>query len=151
MIDIRVKGIKPAQGFLSRLFQNMGMKRALARASEGIEDLFGHNLRAKRFRRLSAEYARWKQRRFPGRPILVLSGRMMDSLTKSRAPGAIRQISRGRLRFGTSVSVGQWNLYALHRDGTPKMPKRDPTPSRRKVEKLVREEVMKEFLNRVRW
>lgn len=67
---------------------------------------------------LSPTYAEWKAARFPGRPILQLTGALMRSLT-GRTPDSITEIERLALAIGTRLK------YAVyHQKGTPRMPAR---------------------------
>ncbi len=67
---------------------------------------------------LSARYARYKARRYPGAPILVRSGRLRDALAEI-TNDTIATIEPTRLVYGTSVP------YAIyHQRGTRKMPAR---------------------------
>jgi hypothetical protein len=52
---------------------------------------------------LSENYARWKAKHFPGKPILQRSGALMESLTNPFASGAVHEIDRDTLRLGTDV------------------------------------------------
>lgn len=73
---------------------------------------------------LSPQYAAWKQKHFPGLPILVRSGEMRDSLASTGAgmgPGAIREIHARDAWFGTSVRYARF-----HQTGTRRMPRRKP-------------------------
>lgn len=71
---------------------------------------------------LSPAYAAWKERAFPGQPILVASGKMREALTQSASPFAARAFDSDSFQFGTS------NIpYAsFHQLGTPTMPDRPP-------------------------
>ncbi|BCW95085.1 MAG: hypothetical protein KatS3mg018_0567 [Fimbriimonadales bacterium] len=72
------------------------------------------------FAPLSARYARYKARRYPGAPILTRSGRMRASLA-GLTGDSIADVSPDRLVYGTRAP------YALyHQMGTRKMPKRPP-------------------------
>ncbi len=73
---------------------------------------------------LSEPYARWKSRHYPGLPILVLSGRLRDSLTRADAPDAIREITPDSLVIGSTRAVGKWWLGVLHHIGAGHLPKR---------------------------
>ena len=75
---------------------------------------------------LSEEYAGRKAEQFPGKPLLVAEGDLRDWMTN---PGmAARITSPDTLQWvnGRSTPAGRWNLAELHRDGTPKMPARNP-------------------------
>ena len=71
---------------------------------------------------LSPNYARWKAKHAPGRPVLTLSGAMRAALTsRTGASGQIKDI-RGkekRATFGVSMQRAYW-----HQHGTRKMPAR---------------------------
>jgi phage gpG-like protein len=72
---------------------------------------------------LSPEYAAWKQRHFPGRPILVLSGRMRAAFgnVDGSSFDALKEIFETHATFGT---VLPYPIY--HQTGTSKMPARRP-------------------------
>jgi hypothetical protein len=53
---------------------------------------------------LSENYARWKAKHYPGKPILQRSGTLMESLTNPFASGAVKEITRDTLRLGTDVT-----------------------------------------------
>ena len=68
---------------------------------------------------LSPAYAAWKEANYPGRPILVLSGLMKESLTGGGNAYTIKQIAPLRLEVGTRIS------YALkHQQGGGRVPQR---------------------------
>lgn len=75
---------------------------------------------------LSPNYARWKRRHHPGRPLLVLSGQMKEALTQAGARGAEKTI-RGRekyARFGIKPDYDVSRIAGYHQFGTRRMPKR---------------------------
>ncbi len=80
---------------------------------------------------LSVRYASWKERNFPGRPLMVLTGTLKDSMTKQGARGNITLIGKDRAVFGSSI------IYAnRHDEGTLGMPKRNfSLPSLRRIER----------------
>lgn len=56
---------------------------------------------------LSPAYAAWKQKTHPGKPILVLSGRLRDSMTtRSGTADSIRQVGKLAMILGTRVPYG---------------------------------------------
>ncbi len=73
---------------------------------------------------LSPRYARWKERRYPGRPQMVLSGRLLESLTDESSDDMILITEPHELIFGTARKVGRWYLGTLHQLGTRRMPQR---------------------------
>jgi len=69
---------------------------------------------------LSPAYAAWKARHYPGRPILVRTGRLKESLV-GRTIDTVDERTRDSLTLGTAVP------YAIyHQKGTKKMPPRPP-------------------------
>ena len=71
---------------------------------------------------LSPNYAKWKAKHAPGRPILVLRGDMRAALTsRTGASGQIKEIDgRGKTaRYGTSLKIASYHQY-----GTRHMPAR---------------------------
>jgi phage gpG-like protein len=67
---------------------------------------------------LSPRYAAWKALHYPGRPMMVLSGRLKASLT-GRSSDSIRRVGQKEFEFGTAVPYG-----VFHHFGTSKMPQR---------------------------
>lgn len=71
---------------------------------------------------LSPEYAAWKEKYFPGEPILQRTRALVAGLTDSSSSTARRDISSDAMIFGTSgVSYA-----SFHQTGTKKMPARPP-------------------------
>lgn len=102
---------------------------------------------------LSDSYAAWKERHYPGRPILVLIGRLRAALTVPNARGAIKQVTANSLILGAHVPVkGGWNLAALHQHGTRKMPARPPLrltePQKKRWVKYMHEHVWSDAIIR---
>ncbi len=77
---------------------------------------------------LSPKYARWKERKYPGRPQMVLSGRLLESLTDESSPDMILITEPHELVFGSARKVGRWYLGTLHQLGTRRMPARKIMP-----------------------
>lgn len=92
---------------------------------------------------LSEQYARWKQLRFPGQPILTLTGRLRRSLA-SQTDDSVVEITDQRLRYGTAVEYAIYHQY-----GTRKMPKRPPlrisSALRRRIMIALRQYVFREI------
>lgn len=99
-----------------------------------VEMIFDHQQprgKGDRWRPLSAGYAAWKQKHFPGRPILVRTGDLKASMTQEGAAGNITVIGKTGAVFGTSISYG---IY--HDDGGSKIPRRnfsEPGDRRRSI------------------
>ena len=87
-----------------------------------------------RWEALSLKYASWKQRHYPGRTVLYLTGRLRRSLTKPGADTVARRLSRTQLEFGSTVPYAMY-----HQLGTRKMPQRKIIDfTRREAEGIVR-------------
>jgi phage gpG-like protein len=70
-----------------------------------------------RWSALSPAYGRWKQRHYPGKPILQLSGDLYDSMASR--PFGTEIISHDQMVIGTGVPYA-----AYHQHGTETMPAR---------------------------
>ena len=77
---------------------------------------------------LSPKYELWKESRYPGQPILVLTGALRASLTQSSDQDHIYEPTDTGVAMGTKIRTpnGRWNLGLLHQKGTRKMPARPP-------------------------
>lgn len=74
---------------------------------------------------LSAKYAAWKAKHFPGAKILYRTGALFQALTGGS--GSVEEIKPFFLRLGGSVRVGSYDLGGLHYTGTTRgMPARKP-------------------------
>lgn len=71
---------------------------------------------------LSATYDEWKQKNFPGNPILVRTGKLREALTQSSSPFAKRDMADDEFDFGTSGV----EYASYHQTGTAFMPDRPP-------------------------
>lgn len=71
---------------------------------------------------LSAMYAEWKAKRFPGQPILVATEALRDGLTKADSPFGSREWSASQFVFGTRGV----EYASHHQSGTEDMPVRAP-------------------------
>lgn len=59
-----------------------------------------------RWPQLSEKYAEWKQKHFPGAPLLVRTGTLINSMTQEGVRGNISIIGKTGAVFGTSISYG---------------------------------------------
>ena len=81
---------------------------------------------------LSKKYREWKEKKFPGRTIMILRGRLVDSLTR-QATGTVNFVSRaGRnytITMGTDVkSKGGFDYPEFHQENRNKTRRTiDPT------------------------
>jgi phage gpG-like protein len=88
------------------------------------------------FAPLSPAYAEQKAKRYPGRPTLVASGSMLQALTSSASPNALRAESGNQFNYGT-----QGVPYAsFHQTGTGRMPDRPPFDFTEKLEEGIKRE-----------
>jgi len=70
--------------------------------------------------KLSPQYAEWKARNYPGRPILQRTGAMMESFTGRSGPFSRFSLSPKRLEMGADTPYAGY-----HQKGMGKMPKRE--------------------------
>lgn len=67
---------------------------------------------------LSPRYAEWKEANYPGQPIMVLTGRLRESLVGG-GESSIREVSRDQLKWGSSIEYGR-----KHQRGEGNLPQR---------------------------
>lgn len=98
---------------------------------------------------LSPSYRAWKSEHHPGKPILVLTGRLRAMLT-GEGSGLQIQMDRRSLTISASYPVGTWNLVELHHLGTRRMPARPAfrltTPEKTRWVKYLHEYLVEEVL-----
>lgn len=85
---------------------------------------------------LSLAYAEQKAKEWPGQPILVASGDLRDWMTNPAKAMRITSPETMQWVNARSTPDGRWNLAELHRDGTDKMPVRDPVIPRDRLHSL---------------
>lgn len=71
---------------------------------------------------LNPQYAAWKHRHYPGRPILQREGTLMASLTQEQAPHHVYRVGPGFMETGTSVAYArahQWGYPPRHLPARP--------------------------------
>lgn len=71
---------------------------------------------------LTEKYAKWKARKYPGKPILELTGALRAALTTSTDSKALRSTVGNSLSYGTKGI----EYASAHQTGTPKMVQRPP-------------------------
>lgn len=74
-----------------------------------------------RWKPLSDSYRKWKELKYPGQPILVLTGRLRRSLTATGSEESIRIREKKSLTLGSSTPYGRY-----HQSGTRRMAARPP-------------------------
>lgn len=72
---------------------------------------------------LSPAYAAWKAKRYPGKPILVRTGALKESLT--RRPFGVEELEEQFMVIGSDVEYG-----AYHQSGGGNLPRRRPVELR---------------------
>lgn len=93
-----------------------------------------------RWQQLSEPYATLKEIEFPGRAILVRTGKLKRSMTKKGADDNITLIGRSAAVFGSAVPYG-----AFHDEGTLRMPQRNfSLPSDRR-EQIWRNQISRDI------
>ncbi|HMV50855.1 MAG TPA: phage virion morphogenesis protein, partial [Blastocatellia bacterium] len=106
-LELSLKDFRPLFNEASRLIYEFEKE---AFASEGASSRVG------KWKPLTANYARWKEKKAPGKPILEFSGALKRSLTRPNARGSVRRITEEELIVGTQIP------YAVfHQTGTRKM------------------------------
>ena len=87
-----------------------------------------------RWQRLSERYAKWKQKKFPGKPILVRTERLKRSLSLGgSAPDQVAEFQPLYAVFGTLVPYAQY-----HQRGTSRMAQRQILqPTQRDIDRIV--------------
>lgn len=93
---------------------------------------------------LSHEYAGWKSLHFPGKPILVATGALKDSLTGGS--GYIEKIGDHDLELGTSDPKAEHHEYGTHKMPARPFMKVDRTTTRR-WQRIVYDEI-REYIAR---
>lgn len=71
---------------------------------------------------LSAEYAGWKEARYPGKPILQRTGNLVASLTSGSHPDAVRVRERKTLTLGSKVPYAIYHQSPAPRKRLPRRP-----------------------------
>lgn len=126
MLDLHLSGsgFEPFTLGLDRFEDNVRNARP---AFEAMADLAAEKNRKQfqtqgthsgtRWANLSPAYAAWKARRYPGKPILVRTGALRESLI--RRPMDVDIVTDRGMTVGTSIPYAKW-----HQRGTPNMPAR---------------------------
>lgn len=74
-----------------------------------------------RWQPLSARYAKWKAKRYPGKPILQRTGRLLRSLSVVGGPDSVRIVEPMSLTLGTRMPYAGY-----HQRGAKRLPQREP-------------------------
>lgn len=111
-LDLTFKDFRPLFIEASKLFYEF---EAEAFESEGTSSRIGQ------WEGLTRQYARWKEKVAPGKPLLELTGALKASLTRPNARGSIRRVTEDELVIGTAIVYSKF-----HQGGTVKMVARPP-------------------------
>lgn len=68
---------------------------------------------------LAPDYAAWKAKTYPGKPILQATGEMYDGLTRAKSKYSVRRADRDGGEWGTDAPYAHY-----HQEGTGRMPRR---------------------------
>lgn len=129
-MTVKISGVKAIKGRLAayeaKMLAPVDMWEEIARELSAAEHSWFEAEGEGSWAPLSVEYAAAKAAEFPGRPILQATGDLLDWMTnpamamKMPAPDIMEWVN------AYTTPDGKWNIAQLHRDGTPKMPARNP-------------------------
>jgi len=109
---VHLKDIAERMNNLEPVFDRFGQYMV----REHIPMQFERKGTPRRWAPLSPAYARWKQRHYPGRPLLVLSGKMRRLFKYRAGPRSLRIDNRRR--------AGNARLFDIHQFGASRAPAR---------------------------
>ena len=109
-IEKNIKTYKPVWPDVSKYVFNVFNRQFSTQGSSG---------KSGAWRPLSPKYAAWKEKNYPGRPILVQRGQLKRSMVKKGAADNIYRETKNILVMGTQNKLGR-----IHQDGTRRMPAR---------------------------
>lgn len=125
-----VKGIpklqRKIQSYAASLLAPASMWEIISRELAAAETAWFQSEGEGSWAPLSASYAEKKGMEFPGQPLLVREGDLLEWMSnpsmaaKITAPDVLQWVN------GRSTPDGRWNIAELHRDGTGRMPARSP-------------------------
>jgi len=118
--------LSPNDVQLSRIFENIaGLGDDLRPVLEPVSDDFyrgeastfeaegGFEGKA-RWKKLSKGYRAWKDKHYPGQKIMVLTGKLKESLTTRGATGSIFRLDKKSLELGTGISYAMKHQRGLN-------------------------------------
>lgn len=106
----RVGDLRPALNALAAILVEENRANF---SSEGAASVYG------RWDPLSPNYRRWKEKHYPGKPILVRTGALEASLTS--LPMGVQTATSTTISLGTDIEYARY-----HQTGTRNMPRRAP-------------------------
>ena len=111
-LDFDVKGIDglnanfdAAEKWIKRPFERGLSLKIRAIFNDEVDKQFkskGAHFKTK-WRPLSKDYKAWKDQEYPGRPLMVLTGKLKQSLMRANSRHAIFNVRRDRIILGTRV------------------------------------------------
>lgn len=119
----RIDDLRPALEAVAKMLAEANRKNF---DSEGAAGSLG------RWAPLSPAYRAWKDVHYPGKPILVRTGKLRDELTK--VPLGVQTTTATSLKVGSDIAYGGY-----HQTGTARMPRRAPIA----LEETVRRDMVK--------
>jgi phage gpG-like protein len=108
-VSDRVQDLRPVWDYVETGFYRLTREQFTTQGSAG---------RHGKWQKLSRKYAEWKQKNYPGMPILQRTGRMMQALTRKTGDTVV---IREKQAFGIGASL---DYPMFHQTGTSKMPRR---------------------------
>lgn len=119
-IEVEINGVRETHRHIEKIehrAQNLKplFREAEARLQREYTSAFMSNGNGK-WAPLDVEYGSWKSINFPGRPTLVRTGKLFNSIS----PFSVREIRDTKAKFGTNLSIAKFHQY-----GTWSMPARE--------------------------
>lgn len=97
-----------------------------------------------KWKALSPKYAIWKNRHYPGQPILVLTGTLKASMITEGAPGNFTFIGKNNAIFGTDVPYGKY-----HDQGGGTLPKRNFSEPSERRKQIFQQQIERDIVRQV--
>jgi phage gpG-like protein len=96
---------------------------------------------------LSEKYAEWKEKHFPGKPLLVRTGTLRSSMTEENAQGGINLIGKSSAVFGSSIRYGVYHdSNEPRKSNLPRRNFSEPSERRLKIwEQQLRDDIVHNF------
>ena len=150
-LEMDVAGVQQLNRHFGNLLKALGdFSEPLGDVGKIVESSTHQNFidegRPKKWEALKPRYAAWKERHFPGAPILVRTGKLRSSMHRGGA-GNIFAVTNTQLTYGSDLSVGSWNLGLLHQklsdytaEGMVVAQESGKGPPQRKIINLQRDE-----------
>ena len=128
MLSLQVRGLKNlfgTLGIMSDWARKPFSKTAALKIRESFNQHAGQQFDSKgnhmgtRWRSLNPQYRAWKASRYPGKPLMIRTTKLVKSLADKNSPHAIFR------HEGRKMTIGSRVPYAIyHQEGRGKLPKR---------------------------